>query len=1024
MGDAEIIQIILRLIEQDSLRYVIRTNRRLTKAGESLSNALLLLDPSTATISQIIEVINPCFDLDRIAEKLPIDVALSRLARCTIVAEPIELDVLRSEIASKVQRLRRFRGNGTGLQTSEVLVGYLTSRVLHLSSRRVCRRLDRKGLEGIIGMPSAVLTGAAGKADWGVPIGPVPTTRAISRSEALASFTQTFAGPPGESVRLAALTGLSGIGKSTVAKIYLDTARHYYDRILWIDSHSTESIRDAVSAYIGIETSEIPTGTVAEQFKSRISSTAASWLLVFDNAPDDRLLAQWLPVVGTIDVVVTSTNSVGWRQWHHKRLSHMTDDQAFALVRERLSLERIDIESERDARKLCRVLGNWPLAIELACGFLADTGRGLKMTDLYIERLKLHILDDETLVPPEYQSHPSLLQAISVSLETVTSRDCNLPMRSMALLETLAYLPPRTAPIQLAGRVTAASEAVTGRYAGNEVAAEEQMIELEHDVDISIRQLSIASLVHRVQTNDTLWGDLLRCNEIVLEVVRRRQSRDAQLRVLSLLQVVLNRKIISAIDNYKFDGSEMLSTLAFTTIDFSDKFGVHTLAGITLLGNLATMIQHRDDPNIVLSLYRQELEIMNQLELESPVLRAKIQSSIIPILLQLNRPMNEIRNTVDLALYELGRCSIDPEMYDAAAVAASLVYESIQVIAGSNSDLDPESSKMWRSFILGIYPSVEMGSLMQEIQAEVRTPGNDDFATLSRIDERLRRDLGPADRLQLLFLRGDILASIQHYEESIDVFSEALMLAEEREVGLSVGWTAVLNAWRTAAFRVLELRESESLIFCRRMDSIVEGQEPRLLDDEMTFEFCRLVTRLLDGDLEEVNSNLENLRKRVVKPTHLMPNVDGLQMAISACQRITELRHLALGAPITPIRAWGRGKVETPNGLRDCICVALEYFRIEGWDYSSLQGRWICHDDGVGLLIQGNSPVLVWSPMSNTWWLGHPEVTIDPATNRLREVLTRNEFAGARRTVLVGNPAKGQGKSIIDPNRPTTLVKT
>lgn len=1020
LGASEIMQVLLQLIEHDAQRYVIRTNRPLAEASEVLRAALSSLDPSTATSATAIEAIRPHIDPARLTLVIDSGTDLSRLARCTVCCEPVDLDALRLQIEKTAQRLRRLHGNGTGRRTAEVLVGYLTSQILHLSSRREGRSLDRARLERLVGTPAPILAGAAGAVDWGVPIGPVPTTRAVDRIEVLSSITTTLAGPPVDSERRIALTGLSGIGKSTVARLYLDAARHYYDRITWIDAHRAESIRDAVTTYIGVDTADVSIDTAAERFKAAVSSAPATWLLVFDNAPDDRTVAPWLPVGGAVDVIATSTNSTGWGQWRREHLEPMTEPQALALVRERLDLERIEAAAMKDAQRLCDAVGYWPLAIELACAFLADSGRGLAMTDVYLEKLKRGIIDDATLVPPEYRSHPTLLQAISIALETVASRDEHLPLRAMALLETLAYLPPRSTPLQLAGRVTAAAELSAGRYEIVDDDALERDAAMHYDVDTAVRQLETASLAHPARVSDTPLGVVLRTNEIILDVVRGRHGDDERALVLALLHTTLNSQIMSAVDEYQFSVAETLAASALKTIDFSERFGIHTREGITLIGNLAAMFHHRGALDKALSLYRREVATVDRIETDAPVLRAKIFAGISDLQLRTNAPVGEIQHTIDSAMYYLGRCAIDSESRASAAVAATQVYETVQMLVGTA--LGPEVTDPWTSFLSERYPDVAAGSCVRVLGSRLGIFGNDDEVTLAAIENSCEVEDNPVARLQLLFLRADALASLKRYEESIETYRMAFAQSDARAVGLGPGWVNVLNAWKAAAFLALGECDFGALKFCQQMDTLVGGQEPIQEDDRVTVELCRVATRVLDRPLREIAARLERLSEQRIRKTYLTPHPEGVSIAIAACQRIAQLRRSVAEAPIIPIRAWGRGQVHTPYGLQRAVVVALDLSQVEDMPSSGLTGRWVCDKWGVGLATDGALPLLAWSPTFSTWWMECEGATVDPANTRLREVITSPEFVAYRADVLVGAAYDGSDTGIIDPSGPTAHV--
>jgi tetratricopeptide (TPR) repeat protein len=1009
LGGPEIARVFLRLIAHDARKYVLRTNRPLSKTGESL--AQLLSSPGTSSIQQILG--SYCTP-NEIEGTTGLD--FSRLERCRVISEAVGLDELRSRIADKARYLRRLRGDGAGKQSAQILVGHLVSQVLFLSSRRMGRRIDRAGLERLLGASSAGLAGAAGIVDWGIPLGPVPTARAVDRSEALEKILAAFTGPPLDGTRRVALTGLSGIGKSTLARLYLEDARHYYDRILWIDAHSTESIREAAAICLGTATENIPTSVVAEQFKTTISSAPATWLVIFDNAPDDRTIAPWLPVTGSVDLIATSTDSTGWSQWHRESILPLHESEALALVGERLGLREIEPAVKDHALRLCDALECWPLAIELACAFLSGSGGGLAMTDVYLDRLKEQIIDDGALVPPQYQSHPTLLQAILVALESISTEPRPTGLPAMALLQTLAYLPPRSTPLRLAGKVTAIAESRNSGYRMTAQGEEERNSVLDYEIDRAVLHLSSASLTHRATVAGSPWGDVLRTNEIVLDVVRRHHDEASRRATLVLLQLALGLNVKSTVDDYLFDGVEQLTACAMTTIRFSEEHKAYSLEGIALIGNLANLFAARDDPESATNLFRQELATIDCLGIKAPIIRAKIHTGISAELYKSNAPEAEIRASIDQAIYYLGHCAGDPDERAAVLDSAISLYEVIKLLAAPSIDAEDGRS----AFLLRYYPELEDSLVFFQFQSQLKDPDNDDAGTLAAIEEHLETENRPGARLQFLFLRADAMALLGRYKESIKAFEEAIGQSNARDIGLAAGWSQVLNAWQTAAYQELTVPVHEAPSFlCHRLEKLTRGQQPAQEEDRTTLELCRIATRVRDtSDLHGIGNRLERLAASPFTSTHQKKHVGVLHQTLEACREVMRIRNAHHGARIVPVHSYG-----VRNTQPSFVAFALAQEHLDQIALPAFStGEWVIDKQGTGLLIHGTTPVLLWLARLDTGWATTEYSSPHPAGTRIRELAT-TKFARPGAAVLIGSPYDGPERTMVDPGKPIFDVR-
>lgn len=175
-------------------------------------------------------------------------------------------------------------------------------------------------------------------------------------------------GPAG--ARLA-LTGLPGIGKTQLALEYVYRFAASYDILWWISAERSDRVRIVLSN-LGERLKIASTGgNLEDQVKlvlDALSSATQRWLIVFDNANDPEAITDLLPS-GPGHVLVTSRNP----QWS-RRLDSFEVDVFQRRESVELLARRVPGIPTEDAERLAKRLGDLPLAVEQAGGWISTTG--------------------------------------------------------------------------------------------------------------------------------------------------------------------------------------------------------------------------------------------------------------------------------------------------------------------------------------------------------------------------------------------------------------------------------------------------------------------------------------------------------------------------------------------------------------------------------------------------------------------------------------------------------------------------
>ncbi|MFD0689904.1 FxSxx-COOH system tetratricopeptide repeat protein [Actinomadura fibrosa] len=177
--------------------------------------------------------------------------------------------------------------------------------------------------------------------------------------------------------RVGTVHGLGGIGKSALAAHWAAARLDEHAATWWITADTPAHVTQGLAA-LGAALDESLADRSLEVLAEHALGWLAAhrgWLLVLDNVVDPADVEQLLARVRTGRIVVTTRTATGWDRLtgHVLRLDVLTQAQAVDLLTRIVTGVRPNAALD-GAAELAEELGQLPLALRQAAGFIAETG--------------------------------------------------------------------------------------------------------------------------------------------------------------------------------------------------------------------------------------------------------------------------------------------------------------------------------------------------------------------------------------------------------------------------------------------------------------------------------------------------------------------------------------------------------------------------------------------------------------------------------------------------------------------------
>ena len=250
-----------------------------------------------------------------------------------------------------------------------------------------------------------------------------------------------------------AISGLGGIGKTQIAIEYAYRYRDQYKAILWVNASSREAFTSdfvKLATLLNLPEQHEQDQEFVVRAVKRWLSAHTSWLLILDNVDNLEMLADYLPVYSSGDVLLTTRLQALGTLAQSIEVEKMGPDEGVKFLLRRTKILSADAELDQSTQEnqepavdIVTALDGLPLALDQVGAYIEETHCSLAHYLILYGTSRKELLRRRGRFPAD---HPdSVAITWSISFQKVEHES----MAAADLLYLLAFLDPEAIPEEI-----------------------------------------------------------------------------------------------------------------------------------------------------------------------------------------------------------------------------------------------------------------------------------------------------------------------------------------------------------------------------------------------------------------------------------------------------------------------------------------------------------------------------------------------------------------------------------------------